>query len=159
MHDSIDLARLPCPPASAAEWRERSVRFCYDAPGLREELRQLPIGWFPLIEAAMQEVHRLLPKGAVLCTRQLKEKYATLRWYSHVESPHDDPVPDTGADGAVDWAEDVSARVCALLGTPDGEPDNHRGWWLTLSPTACRLRGNSDSDVGLNALMYPTWDD
>ena len=162
MHEGVDLTRLPPPPASEIEWRERAIRLCHDMPGLRDELVNLPIGWFPLIEHAVLEIRRRLLPGQYFRTRQLKEKFGTLRWYGHVADGTNEAVADTGAEGAVDWAEDASATVCALFGTPDGQIDRTGGWLLTLSAEASAMRRESQASgyrSTFGALMYPRWDD
>ncbi len=159
MHRSIVVDRLPPPPSSRAEWQERAMRACDGMPGMQEELPHVPVGWFSLVERATEEVRRLLPPGAILYTTQMKEKFGTLRWYCHEDSGLDGP---SGIEGATDWAEDLSSKVCALFGTPDGVQVDVSGWWLTLSPQA-QLHSHGGraraASLALNALMYPRWHD
>ena len=161
MTRTINLARVPAPPASAWEYRERAIEVCSDMPGLREELSNLPIGWFPLVERAVEEIRRLLPDGMHLRTIQLKDKFGTLRWYGHVVDTGEDDVDiDDRAAGATDWPEEASCDVCAVFGTADGEIDKTSGWLMTLSPCARRMRREGLScmpRVDLGGLMYPPW--
>ena len=160
MHERVGLARLPPPPATAAEWRERARRVCDGMPGLRDELGNVPVGWFPLIEHAVVEVRRLLPPGQSFCTSQLKEKFGTLRWYGHVDHGTDEAVADLGAEGPVMWAQEASAKVCAAFGTADGQIDQTGGWLLTLSDRASTMRRESHrsgSRTNLGTLLYPGW--
>ena len=162
MHESVNLTLLPPPPASAVEWRERAMRLCHGMPGLRDELVNVPIGWFSLVERAVEEIRRCLPPGSVLHTSQMKEKFGTLRWYHHVAMTKDDDFLETGAEGCVEWAEDVSADVCAIFGTPDAQVDSSGFWLLTLSARAASMRRESQasgSGATFTALMYPRWDD
>ena len=162
MDESVDLGLLPSPPATAIEWRERAVRVCDGMPGLRDELVNVPIGWFPLIEHAVLEIRRRLLPGQCFRTRQLKEKFGTLRWYGHVDGVTDEAVADTAAAGPAAWAEGVSADVCSVFGTPDGQIDDTGGWVLTLSARASFMRRESQasgSRTSFPALLYPRWDD
>ena len=162
MHERVDLTLLAPPPASAAEWRERSIRLCYGMPGLRDELGNVPIGWFSLLEHAVLEIRRRLPLGHAFNTHQLKEKLGTLRWYGHVDDGSDEAIAGNGVAGVIDWAKDASASLCALFGTPDGHMDNTGGWLLTLSDRATAMRRERhEAGVRSNfsAMMYPRWDD
>jgi hypothetical protein len=162
--DTVDLATLPPPPADGAEWRERSFAVFRRVPGLRAHIADAPIGWFPLLERAAQEACRLLPTGQRLVTSQVKEKFGALRWYAHVETGLDEHAHDDAALGAVEWAETVSAKICAVFGTPDGAIDQDGGWLLTLSPAARTLRqddrrgraGMARQDM-FSHMLYPTW--
>ncbi len=158
--DTIDLATLPLPPASAREWRERAMLLCEDMPGLQAELANVPIGWFSLVERGMKELRARLPLGATFQTSQMKEKFGTLRWYGLVEDSVGGYGRDTGAEGATDWAETASERICAVYGTADGERDNSQPWLLTLSPEARALRAASQpgrGSIDLGDMMYPKW--
>ena len=163
MHERVRLGLLPPPPASATKWRERAIRICDGMPGLREELRNVPVGWFSLIEHAVWEIRRRLLPGQCFRTNQLKEKFGTLRWYGYVvDDTTDEAVADTGAEGAVEWAEDASAATCSIFGTPDGRVDTTGGWLLTLSPRASAMQRECQGQGGRSAfaaLMYPGWDD
>lgn len=162
MHEQVNLGLLPPPPASAVEWRGRAIRLCHDMPGMRDELGNVPIGWFSLVERAVVDIRRHLLPGEVYRTRQLKEKFGTLRWYGHVEDGAGEAVGSTGADGAADWAEDASAIMCAVFGTPDGRVDTTGGWLLTLSDRASAMRHECEGSGirgKFTALMYPRWED
>ncbi len=123
------------------------------------------MGWIPLLVRAAREVRLLLGPGEALVTRQVKEKFGTLRWYASVTRPDDDYGDDYAhpVSGVLAWAEAVSARLCAVHGTPDGELDQQGGWWLTLSPLARDLRRDtlqSRVGQGVDAFvnqMYPPW--
>lgn len=162
MHDRVKLSQLPPPPASATEWRERAICVCDGMPGLRAEFGNIPVGWFSLVEHAVLEMRgRLLP-GQSFRTTQMKEKYGTLRWYGHVEDSTDERNVDTGAEGAIEWAECASATVCSIFGTPDGQIDRTGGWLLTLSARAASMRREIEATgvrSSFAACLYPSWDD
>lgn len=162
MHERVSMGLLPPPPASAVEWRERAIRIFERMPGLRDELGNMPVGWFPLVEHAVVEIRRRLLPGQFFRTNQLKEKFGTLRWYGYVGDGTDGAVANTGAEGPVGWAEDVSASTCAVFGTPGARIDNAGGWLLTLSARASLMRRESEASGSrgrFGALMYPRWDD
>ena len=154
---TVDVARLPRPPRSGAEWRERADVVYATVPSLVGQLADAPLGWFPLIERAAREIVRMLPRTEVLITSQVKEKYGTLRWYAHVATIGSDMGSrwDDAVLGAVAWAEEASAQTCAVFGTADGTLDLGGGWWLTLSPEAIAIRRRDDDT--LRDLLYPGW--
>ena len=157
LHATVDVARLPRPPRSGTEWRERADAVYADVPGLFGHLADAPIGWIPLIEQAAREVKRLLPRTDILVTSQVKEKFGDLRWYAHVSGAiHDmEPRVEEPALGALAWAMDASMTTCAAFGTTNATGDAGDGWWLTLSPEAIAIR-RRDRDA-LRRLLYPDW--
>ena len=162
MHDNVKLSQLPPPPGSATEWRERAIRVCDGMPGLRAEFGNIPVGWFSLVEHAVLEMRGRLLSGQSFRTSQMKEKFGTLRWYGHAEDSTDEGNVDRGAEGAIEWAEDASATVCSVFGTPDGQIDRTGGWLLTLSARAAAMRRETEATnarSSFSASMYPNWDD
>lgn len=83
-------------------------------------------GWFSLIDALSEA----LVTGAEVAGRppprasQVKEKFGTLRWYHG---------GDAFDDGAIDFAEEMSGRICERTGRP-GRLGSRGGWWATRAP-------------------------
>ena len=152
---TVALDRLPPPPRSGPEWRDRVAGIELHLPGLGLHITDTPIGWFALIEFGAREIRKRLEPGVELGTRQVKEKYGSLRWYASVETPGCDGHGWHPVHGVVGWAETVSARVCAMYGTPDGTLDRGNGWWLTLSPDARQLQRTAPKL--LSERLYPAW--
>lgn len=155
--DTVSLADLPPPPANGPAWRERANAIEGLVPGLADHLAAAPIGWFPLLERAAQEIAGLLAPGETFMVRQVKEKLSGLRWYAHVVTPSNDLVGRHLVVGAVSWAEHVSETVCCLYGTADGSRDTYEGWHLTLSPRARQDRRSQDPRSRFSERLYPAW--
>jgi hypothetical protein len=85
-------------------------------------------GWYPLLDALCETLTEhasalgRLPPEAV----QIKEKYATLRFYVGGGGDEYD-------DGAIGMAEDLSGRICEISGAP-GFECVQGGWYATRTP-------------------------
>jgi hypothetical protein len=85
-------------------------------------------GWFALLDALCETLTNharargRLPPEAI----QIKEKYATLRFYIGAGG-------DDFDDGAISMAEDLSGRICEVSGLP-GRECVRRGWYATRAP-------------------------
>lgn len=152
---SVDLERLPPPPSNGPEWRERVLAIERRMPGLSAFAADAPIGWFPVLEHAATLMPSLLQQGERFITRQVKEKFATLRWYSHIELASGEWDGGHPALGVVGWAEHVSEKVCSLHGTADGTLDSSDVWLLTLSSRAQLERQGLGADF--TRRLYPPW--
>ena len=152
---TVALSHLPPWPRSGPEWRDRVAEVELSLPDLGLHLCDAPIGWFPIIEFGAREVRKRLEPDTKLWTTQIKEKYGSLRWYASVEFPGFDGHGWHHVHGVISWAETVSARVCAVYGTPDGTLDRGHGWWMTLSPDARQLQRTAP--MRLSERLYPAW--
>jgi hypothetical protein len=96
-------------------------------------------GWCPLLETLCARLDTLLAQapGALMRVEQVKEKFATLRFYYALEGA--DAATAEAIREAVDLAEAASAHICERCARP-GERYNAGGWLCTLC-TACQLRG------------------
>jgi hypothetical protein len=86
-------------------------------------------GWRDLLERACVRIEAALGPDDTFETRQIKEKYATLRWYysGRLSEAARGPVEE-----AIDLAEARSGCICETCGAPGRIYD--RGGWLA---TAC----------------------
>jgi hypothetical protein len=79
-------------------------------------------GWFSILDALSTTLVQIDPQARV---KQVKEKFATLRFYASLDVK--------AAQGAIDAACQFSARVCEVTGRP-GELYVEDWWYYTLSP-------------------------
>ncbi len=78
-------------------------------------------GWTDLLDATFTWLTEIAP-DTDWAPDQIKEKYATLRfWHGHL--------PPLGSE-IIDAAEDLSGHICEICGAP-GALQNQRGWWST----------------------------
>ena len=72
---------------------------------------------------------------------QVKEKFGVLNFYYHTEEiEHPNPRRNDGfLDGAIEFAQSMSAHICEICGLP-GETRSFHGWLQTLCPTHTKER-------------------
>jgi hypothetical protein len=86
-------------------------------------------GWRDLLERACVRIEAALGPGDTFEAQQIKEKYATLRWY---HAGRLSATAKVNVEEAIDLAEARSACTCEVCGAPGRLYD--RGRWLA---TAC----------------------
>lgn len=122
-------------------WRDRLVaRYpaIFDAsPSYRSGYPEVEDGWRGLIETAVDRLAEILRDrpGTSLIIDQIKEKFGTLRVYSH-GSYLSDTETRARADLVVRLAEARSACTCEICGS-EGRLYKSRGWFAT----ACEEHG------------------
>jgi hypothetical protein len=91
-------------------------------------------GWYPLLDALCETLteHACALGRPPVEAIQIKEKYATLRFYIGGGDEYD--------DGAISMAEDLSARICEVSGAP-GIECVRGGWYATRTPEIAAREG------------------
>lgn len=91
-------------------------------------------GWFGILDAlsSVLTTHARALDRAPPQALQVKEKFGTLRFYTHGDDAFD--------SGAIALAEEMSARVCETSGAP-GRLSLRGGWYATFSPAAAAQKG------------------
>ncbi|MBX3576274.1 MAG: hypothetical protein KF723_03625 [Rhizobiaceae bacterium] len=86
------------------------------------------LGWYPIVEAYLDEVARLLAEhpGATYDLRQVKEKFGGLRLYAD----RSDDITDA-VQAAYDRAARESERTCDVCGQPGAMRKIPPGQWAT----------------------------
>lgn len=79
-------------------------------------------GWTDLLDAVFLQLHNTCA-GREWFPSQIKEKYGSLRIYSHGD------LPEVG-DQIISAAEHLSSNICEMCGSPGKLFSNH-GWWST----------------------------
>jgi len=85
-------------------------------------------GWYDLINQLCSSIQRYIDQNQHLnipqvTVEQVKEKYGTLRFYTHGG--------DQLTDGMIWFAENLSSKTCEVCGNK-GELINDSGWYVTL---------------------------
>ena len=85
-------------------------------------------GWFELLKECIENIKAICERdGLNVKTRQIKEKYATLRFY--IDNHFHD------IDEAIEHAERRSAETCEACGQPG--IIRKKGYWVYVSCEAC----------------------
>jgi len=98
-------------------------------------------GWFPLLEAALQDLERLRssssnPQFSVL---QAKEKFGALRLYVRVDRGTADDLAAVGT--LIRRVEERSRTTCEHCGA-EAQVREHEGYWSTRCGSCARDREN-----------------
>lgn len=91
-------------------------------------------GWRDLLERACVRIEAALGPDDTFETRQIKEKYGTLRWYytGRLSEAGRGPIEE-----AINLAEARSGCICETCGAP-GRIYDRSGWLATACPTHAR---------------------
>ena len=79
-------------------------------------------GWADLLDATFTWLHEIAPDSE-WSPSQIKEKYASLRFYWHGDLP-------VLGDEIIEAAEHLSGHLCEICGAPGKLREQH-GWWST----------------------------
>jgi hypothetical protein len=124
---SAPLTPLALPPVEA------------DLQALREKHKRAMVGfeclpgWTDLLDAVFTWLNEIA-SDRNWAPDQIKEKYATLRFYWHGD------LPERG-DAIISAAEHLSGHVCEACGAP-GSQQSQNGWWSTRCPDHKRRRSS-----------------
>lgn len=124
--------------APSETWREelmgRYPGLFDDETGSRPGYPMVEDGWRGLVETAIGRLADILRDrpGTSLRVDQLKQKYGTLRLYSH-GTYASDPETRSRVELVVDLAEARSATTCEKCGR-EGRLHDQRGWLSTACP-------------------------
>jgi hypothetical protein len=111
-----------------------------DHPGVAQASPECGAGWRALLEHACARIRAAVQAdGGSFRATQIKEKYATLRFYWESALS---PEADAEVDEIIDLAEARSACTCEQCGKP-GRPFNRGGWFMT----ACDEHGKGEPDA------------
>lgn len=90
-------------------------------------------GWRKLLEKLIQDLNTLQIAYEIL---QVKEKFATLRFYASVKSEDKDKIKQFHE--IIARAEEASSKICENCGTMDGVTDDAwNGYWLKTLCQPC----------------------